>query len=227
MTTFGRSSSSDERYTKRAIEPKEKTMSDKFASINLTMGQVNAIVKKLGGEKGALGFLRGDTIMVDRVATPFLSQSIIMGNGLCTAQILRSALVEEDFLMEYGADAMLDSPNFMYSTEPVNANLVIISVGDLGFPGGANCGEIFTRAETIGLVKNISEAGPQLRLQYKNQPKGERIIIAMIPLEDTMGKPHLYAVETLEQNGQWLSAVDGDPEYLWGPKTKWAFQRRN
>jgi hypothetical protein len=49
----------------------------------------------------------------------------------------------------------------------------------------------------------------------------------MLPLTDSNGKPRLFAVEALEQDGRWLSAVDGDPEYLWGPKTKWVFQRRS
>jgi hypothetical protein len=201
---------------------------DKFASANLTLGQLNAIVKKLGGEKGALGFLRGDTIVVDKVAAPGLVQkTLCLGNGLCTPELFRTALIEEDYLMGHEADFMLGSPDFMYSTEPVNANLVIMSVGDLGFPDGADCGEIFARAATLGLTKNISECGPQLRLQHKAQPKGERLIIAMLPLLNQNGKARLFAIETLEQDGRWLSVVDGDPDYLWGSKTKWVFQRRN
>jgi hypothetical protein len=40
-----------------------------FASHNLTAGQLNAIVKKLGGEKEALCFLRGET-RVGEVSEP-------------------------------------------------------------------------------------------------------------------------------------------------------------
>ena len=35
-------------------------MSNKFASAGLTAGQLNAIVKKLGGHDSALRFLRGE-----------------------------------------------------------------------------------------------------------------------------------------------------------------------
>ena len=38
-------------------------MSTEFASAGLTAGQLNAIVKKLGGEKGALKFLRGELVV--------------------------------------------------------------------------------------------------------------------------------------------------------------------
>lgn len=37
----------------------KRSASANFASANLTIGQINAVVKKLGGEKGVLDFLRG------------------------------------------------------------------------------------------------------------------------------------------------------------------------
>ena len=49
-----------------------------FASQNLTAGQLNAIVKKLGGEDGAMRFLRGDaevvikTHIIDCDANPYV-----------------------------------------------------------------------------------------------------------------------------------------------------------
>jgi len=38
-----------------------------FASADLTVGQLNAIVKKLGGHEGALRFLRGETLIAETV----------------------------------------------------------------------------------------------------------------------------------------------------------------
>jgi hypothetical protein len=38
-------------------------MSQEFASAGLTAGQLNAIVKMLGGEEGALRFLRGELVV--------------------------------------------------------------------------------------------------------------------------------------------------------------------
>jgi len=40
-----------------------------FASQNLTAGQLNAIVKRLGGEEGAMSFLRGDAEVVIKTHT--------------------------------------------------------------------------------------------------------------------------------------------------------------
>ena len=42
-------------------------MSNEFASKNLTVGQINAIVKKLGGYEAALKFLRGELAVSEPV----------------------------------------------------------------------------------------------------------------------------------------------------------------
>ena len=41
----------------------------RFSSKNLTLGEVNAIVKKLGGEQGARRFLRDELKLADAKAT--------------------------------------------------------------------------------------------------------------------------------------------------------------
>lgn len=45
-----------------------------FAMQNLTAGQINAIVKKLGGEEGALKFLRDDLVISEAVAKKLLER---------------------------------------------------------------------------------------------------------------------------------------------------------
>lgn len=45
---------------------KRTTVMSEFASSNLTAGQLNAIVKNLGGEEGALRFLRGEMEVVPK-----------------------------------------------------------------------------------------------------------------------------------------------------------------
>ena len=49
--------------TKRAQKRKETVMSTEFASAGLTAGQLNAIVKKLGGHDMALCFLRDELVV--------------------------------------------------------------------------------------------------------------------------------------------------------------------
>ncbi len=52
-------------------------MSTEFASADLTAGQLNAIVKKLGGHEEALKFLRGETMVVPVVSTTPAPEPVI------------------------------------------------------------------------------------------------------------------------------------------------------
>ncbi len=65
---------------------------------------------------------------------------------------------------------------------PITMNLVRLSVKDLGFPKGAIIQKIYKRAKKLGLNPCPAEVGPQLRLQYPDQPMHENLIIAMEPI---------------------------------------------
>jgi hypothetical protein len=72
--------------------------------------------------------------------------------------------------------------------------LIILTVKVLGFTGSATVKEIFDRAKELGLKLCPAETGPQLRLQYPEQPTGERCIIGMEPILDSDGRPRLFSV---------------------------------
>ena len=68
MATTAHSSSSDKRETKTPELGQEgKTMNTELASAGLTAGQLNAIVKKLGGHDSALRFLRDELSVSDPI----------------------------------------------------------------------------------------------------------------------------------------------------------------
>ncbi|MBI5557693.1 MAG: hypothetical protein HY885_08655 [Deltaproteobacteria bacterium] len=90
-------------------------------------------------------------------------------------------------------------------------NTVRLSVTDLGFPEGALTREIigserdrdlfgnpapFTggRAKQLGLKLCPPDVGPLIRLEYKDQPPGERLHIAMKPITDSDGEPRIFVV---------------------------------
>jgi len=62
--------------------------------------------------------------------------------------------------------------------------LVVLSVGELGFPEDATATytDICKAACAQGLDLCEAEVGPQLRLQYLDQPEGEALVVAMPPL---------------------------------------------
>jgi hypothetical protein len=72
-------------------------------------------------------------------------------------------------------------PEFIIASEK-EIKLINISVAEIGFPNGANYGDILSKAEELGLSLCPSEVGPQLHLQYKDQPKSELLRIAMEPV---------------------------------------------
>lgn len=50
------------------------------------------------------------------------------------------------------------------------------------------------RQQTLGFALAPAEVGPQLRLQYFEQPLGEYLNIAMPPIETPGGKPRIFVV---------------------------------
>ena len=92
------------------------------------------------------------------------------------------------------ANDILGKPAFSVVTEKTDVNLVVVSVADLGFKDGATLKDIYATAKKRGLELCLSEVGPQLRLQYKDQPKDEWLVIGMEPI--TEGFPLRNLLET-------------------------------
>ena len=102
---------------------------------------------------------------------------------------MREAL--DGALMRIGesADEILGRPAFPYSRTKTELDLVVLTAADLGFETGSrSVGEIYRRAMQLGLELCPAEVGPQLRLQYVNQPVGEFLRIAMQPVATYHGE---------------------------------------
>ena len=70
-----------------------------------------------------------------------------------------------------------------------SADLVVLSVPELGFKGErVAVADIYARAKQLGLELCASEVGPQLRLQYLDQPLGEFLRVAMEPIATYEGE---------------------------------------
>lgn len=121
-------------------------------------------------------------------------------------------------------------------------NIVRFRVADLGFPNGALTREIigsegdrdlfghpapFTggRGNQLGLDLCSAEVGPQLRLQYEDQPLGERVYVAMTPITASDVEPRIFVVEH-SAKGLSLDAVRARPEDKWEPEALFLFSFR-
>jgi hypothetical protein len=93
------------------------------------------------------------------------------------------------------ADEILGRPSFPFIKQPVELDLVALSVFELGFGDkdarndvelGASVEvslrDIYARAVSLGFELSPAEVGPALRLQYLDQPHGEFLQIANISI---------------------------------------------
>ena len=90
--------------------------------------------------------------------------------------------------------------------------LVVLSAAELGVEAdAASHAEVYRRAEQVGLELCPAEVGPQLRLEYRNQPLGEALDIAMEPVPTYAGEPTILALVNFGA-GLALIGTDGRSE---------------
>jgi hypothetical protein len=108
---------------------------------------------------------------------------------------------------------LLDLPDFNLSNARERVQLVTLSVTELGFQDKtATLARIYERAAKLGYELCPAEIGPQLRLQYMNQPLGEFLHIAMQPIATRQGRPMILAVANGGE-GLILIGSDGSPDF--------------
>ncbi|MCH8162645.1 MAG: hypothetical protein IIA99_00905, partial [Proteobacteria bacterium] len=137
----------------------------KYRELNL--GQIEAVVNKLGGMEGVQRLLAGETVV--RAATPpkfSVLKTIKLGTGLVTPDDFRRALKDDGFRLSDWSSDILGKPAFTVSSEETEVDLVVVSVSELGFKDGATRADIYKRAKELGWELCSAEVGPQLRLQY-------------------------------------------------------------
>jgi len=120
------------------------------------------------------------------------------------------------------ANDIIGKPAFSVATEKTDVDLVVVSVAELGFPKGATLRDIYATAKKRGLELCPNEVGPQLRLQYKDQPKDEWLIVGMEPITDSDGDLDLFSVGHFS-DGLWLDTSDDYPDGVWHEDYRFVF----
>ena len=109
-------------------------------------------------------------------------KTIVLGTR-DSANALRAALRMARCGVGDLASAVLDQPIFAVSGHETGIDLVVLSAADLGIETeSVSLGEIYSRAVELHYGLCPAEVGPQLRLQYPDQPVGEFLWIAMEPI---------------------------------------------
>ncbi len=125
-------------------------------------------------------------------------------------------------IYEYAQD-MLNKLESLKQKEKID--IVSFSVEQLGFPNGATLKEIYGKAKELGLELCPPQVGPELRLNYKDQPMDEWLRIAMDSITDRSGRPGVFDVEH-GSDGLWLVDDSGDPDSKWNSYNLFVFRSR-
>jgi len=103
----------------------------------------------------------------------------------------RDALDAAGVKVGVSADEIVGRPAFAYATMTLGVELAIVSVAELGLEAEASAqSEIYARAKRIGLELCPAEVGPRLRLDYRDQPLGEALDVAMEPVANVQRRAH-------------------------------------
>jgi hypothetical protein len=124
------------------------------------------------------------------------------------------------------ADEILGRPAFPFIKAPVDLDLVVLSVSELGFGNPASSDDaelrasvqvslrdIYVRAVSLGFELCPAEVGPALRLDYLDQPLGEFLHIAMKPVARYTGELVNFVVGG-GGLGLLLVGGNGDPDVI-------------
>ncbi len=152
-------------------------------------------------------------------------KTIKLGTGLKTADDFRRAFKADGLRISDWANDLLNKQAFKPADKETEVDLVVVSVAELGFPQGATRQEIYNRAQKLGLDLCPPEVGPQLRLQYKERPMREGLLVGMEPITDSDGFPYVFRVVRVGDD-LWLSRDYGYAGRFWGGNGRWVFLRR-
>ncbi len=203
----------------------------KYGTINL--GQIEAAINKLGGQENFERLLTCNSVNVtfsdDKAEIveydPITSiwKTITIG-GIAKDQFGRT-LKERGVNVSYWSADMMKQDAFTVAQEEEQIDLVNVSVAELGFDKATRYDAICARAKERGLDKCPSEVGPQLRLQYLDQPFGEWLRVAMEAIRDSDGDLHVFFVGH-DDDGLWLDGDYGGSDSLWSPDSRFVFRAR-
>lgn len=112
-------------------------------------------------------------------------------------------------------------PAFTLASQEATVDLAIVSVGEFGFTKATPLRDIHARAIELGLQLCPAEVGPQLRLQFPDQPRDGYLRVAMEAITDSRGRPVLFYLG--HADGRWLEADWGRPDSTWSLDCRFVF----
>jgi hypothetical protein len=132
----------------------------------------------------------------------------------------RDALDSARIKIGDAADEILGRLAFPYGTRKIDVELAVLSAAELGVESESSLSDVYKRARQVGLELCPAEVAPQLRLDYRDQPLGDALNVAMEPVATHSGEPTILALVNFG-TGLALIGSDGRSEFM-VPRT-WRF----
>jgi hypothetical protein len=163
---------------------------------------------------------------------------LVSVGGMEKPQLVQ-ALREQGVQFNQAAEALFADERFTTLSERRVIEINAVSVGALGFKGGATYGELAARAAILGLSECPLELGPHLRLQLLDQADGPddfpvtrkehrappgSITIASAPLDDCDETPKGFYLRRVA-GVDWLRGYWSWPGHVWSPEDVLAFSK--
>jgi hypothetical protein len=202
-------------------------MSTEFASAGLTAGQLNAIVKKLGGHDMALRFLR-DELSISEPTRSWREQDGVIyfsvtSNGT-TGKEWITRLESKGFCLGDWAKRVLRSQDFK-PTSGVTTEVAILK-GILFGDNDRIIKKIRAEADKRKLSKPNAELACLIREKFTDkeiEQMGLWYILVMHEPFDFSGCNPLLMVASCHYGGRWLFAYNGRPHDGWISNYGFAF----
>jgi hypothetical protein len=189
------------------------------------------VFNKLGGLEGAERFLRDEFVVKAPERTWQTWMTLKLGM-LKNVDEIRTALKRHSF--DDWANDIIGHPAFKVSETEQQAELVNVSVGDLGFKSNDFWPEdnvryyksICKRGIELGLDLCPLEVGPQLCLQLKDQSKETSVIVAMNTIFFSGGSLWLFSVNCYSNGNRCLNGNGGHAGHIWSDNDRFVFLKR-
>src|SRR3989344_702519 len=169
-------------------------------------------------------FLKNGARMIMTVLSVF--KTIKVGTGPKDTDGFRSALKDAGCKISNWSNDILGKPGFRVAAQPADIDLVVLTTTQLtGKSDDGTTAEVFAGAVRLELEECAPDDGPQLRLQYLDQPLGECLRMGMEPITDSNGDFRVFSVGHNDV-GLWLYANYANPNLHWHGGLLWVFRRR-
>ncbi len=196
-----------------------------------TRGQIDAALMQIGQDaqmetaEAITAFLAGK-LKVVRVWQ--VLQTIKLGTGLKTTNTFRESIKNAGYEMDDLGDDILGKDAFIenISPEEMEVDLVVATPGELGFGYETTYPKIYARAVELGLDLCPAEVGPQLRLQYPNQPRPEYLNIAMKPIVGSDERLRIFRVGHASHGTLYLDGSSVFADKKFGVNDPFVFWRK-